>query len=164
MNPGFETSRKNTSTPRAKELIQFFGSGPSYEGTYTTTDEYRALQRVYGFHDETLPEIREPTKPDTSRMTYSQKEYALKQYEEALAASRSPKNREEIQSFLQAGSDLALMRHARNDGLRMIFWLSRYLEPGQDPVKLLISMAVASGFDVDPGDVDYMNSEEEEEL
>lgn len=65
--------------------------------------------------------------------------------------------------LIQAGNDRNLLRHATLDGQRMIAWLARYVEPGEDPVKLLIQMAAAYGMDVDPEDIDFSEEEEEEE-
>jgi hypothetical protein len=63
--------------------------------------------------------------------------------------------------LLQAGADRNLFRHAEADGLRVLAWLSRYTEPGQDPLKVLVGLAVEAGLNVDPEDCAWAEDEEE---
>lgn len=55
----------------------------------------------------------------------------------------------------QAGTDRNLIRHARCDGLRVMAFLSRFLEPGEDPVKFLARVLGDACFDVDPTDSEW---------
>jgi len=61
----------------------------------------------------------------------------------------------EDNEFTQAGTDRNVMRHAEFDGLRMVAWLAQYVEPGQDPLRTLVQLAVEAGIDVTPEDVDW---------
>lgn len=47
-----------------------------------------------------------------------------------------------------AGDIRNLMRYADIDGLRVMAFLSRYLEPGEDPVRLLQNALSDAGYDV----------------
>ncbi len=47
-----------------------------------------------------------------------------------------------------AGVTRNLFRYAQADGLRVMAFLSKYLEQGQDPVRLQQELMVEAGFDV----------------
>ena len=70
---------------------------------------------------------------------------------------------EEKDKLSQAGADCNMFRHAEHDGLRVIAWLAKYVEPGQDPLKEIVKMAVDRRYDVNPSDVIWAEEEEEEE-
>lgn len=55
----------------------------------------------------------------------------------------------------EVGADRNMLRYAAHDGLRIMAWLARSAETGEDPLKLVIRMAIDQGFDVDPEDVAY---------
>lgn len=162
-----------TATPGNKNEMALLGSGPGHRNFYPTRDQYRALKKVYGVHEETLPgPLPLPDKPDTSGMSPWQAEEALKNWERRVKDVQkfnTPKERKAAQNFNQAGADRNLFRHMEHDGLRMVAWLAKYLEPGEDPVKLLVLIASDAGFDVPPEDYGWatgeedFNSEEEEE-
>jgi len=66
--------------------------------------------------------------------------------------------------LLQAGADRNLFRHAEVDGLRIVAWFAKYLEPGEDPLRWLIQrLAEVGAYDLDPNDVEWANGEEPEE-
>jgi len=46
-----------------------------------------------------------------------------------------------------AGAVRNLMRHAEADGMRLIALMAQWLSEGQDPVKLLVSLADEAGLD-----------------
>lgn len=58
--------------------------------------------------------------------------------------------------FMQAGADRNALRHAQADGLRLLAWLARHVEPGQDPLRTLVDLACQAGWDVDPLEVDWV--------
>lgn len=62
--------------------------------------------------------------------------------------------------FHKAGSDRNLIRHAKCDGLRVIAFMSKFLEPGEDPVKVLARLASNYGFDVGCDDIDWAYDEQ----
>lgn len=57
----------------------------------------------------------------------------------------------------QAGDFRNLTRYVQEDGIRVMAFLSRYLEPGEDPVKLTQRLCIDAGFDVP----DYEEDDEE---
>lgn len=58
--------------------------------------------------------------------------------------------------ILQLGADQVMFREAELDGLRIVAWLAKYVEPGRDPMKTIVRMAIDAGFDVDPSDVEWI--------
>jgi hypothetical protein len=54
------------------------------------------------------------------------------------------------------------MRAAEHDGLRILAWLARHAEPGEDPLKLVVRMASDVGCDIDPADESWACGEESE--
>jgi len=62
---------------------------------------------------------------------------------------------DEEDPLMHAGATSNLFKHATDDGIRMVAWLSKYLPAGQDPLRTLIEMAIELGFEVDPEDVKY---------
>ena len=52
----------------------------------------------------------------------------------------------------EAGDNRNLMRRAEQDGLRMVAWIAKHCQPGEDPLRKLIRTVVDGGYDVDPAD------------
>lgn len=63
--------------------------------------------------------------------------------------------------LIQAGNNRNVIRHAEIDGLRLIAYLSQYLEPGDDPVEVLSCRLSECGYDV--GEQWESGEEEKEE-
>jgi len=53
--------------------------------------------------------------------------------------------------LLQAAADRAAFRLAQRDGLRIVAWLARESEEGDDPLRAVVRLAAANGWDM-PGD------------
>ena len=152
-----ETPNHGTaSTPRVADAMILIGSGPVYHGVTIGKDEYRAAKRLYGFVPE-QPRQRppEPTPPDVPD-TYANDD-AWRRYRDDLDAWKRWKD---PRDYYQAGADLALCRNMAVDGLRLMAWLAKHVPAGEDPVKTLVQMAVAAGFDVDPEDVEWADGAE----
>lgn len=60
-------------------------------------------------------------------------------------------------ALLRAGDTVNILRHAEADGMRLVAWISKLCEGSEDPLKVLVRMAVEAGFDVDAQDVDWAN-------
>ena len=83
--------------------------------------------------------------------------YGVKPHGEAL----TDRDRKRI-AFERVGTRNDVIRCAQRDGLRIVAWLSRYLEPGEDPLKTVIRACATYGFDV-RFDGEWAESEESEE-
>ncbi len=66
-----------------------------------------------------------------------------------------PQEKPGVRAFAQAGADRNAIRHAEADGLRLLAWIAKFAPVGEDPIKTVVQMAVAAGFDVDPEDVEW---------
>lgn len=150
------------STPSAADSIALLG-GERYEGVTVTRDERDALERLYGFDlDAAANDARE-----FERIAHAT---ALAAHKEAMAKRsrwdpplRPPiTNPDGVARFVGEGALRNLFRHAEADGLRMVAVAARYLEPGDDPVKFLLSLMDRAGMDVIE-DPDWYNDSEEED-
>ncbi len=47
----------------------------------------------------------------------------------------------------RAGAELSMLRRARVDGVRLAAMLARFLEPGQDPCRLVAAVFAEAGYD-----------------
>lgn len=68
--------------------------------------------------------------------------------------------KDETNPLMEAGMHRNMFRHVERDGLRVMAFLSKYLEPGQDPVKLVAQLCMEAGHDV-PNDYDWIYEDEE---
>ena len=64
--------------------------------------------------------------------------------------------------LIQAGHDMGVIRDAERDGKRIVAWLAKHVEPGEDPLKLVIRMAIEFGLEVEAPDVDWCGYGDEE--
>ena len=154
------------TTPLSADTMSLLGAGLSHEGVTISSDEKRALDRLYGFVPET-PRERPPPPVEPKREEFPvgfdgnlQFENARRTHKTRYAAWEKWKD---PRPFYQAGANRSVMRHAATDGLRLIAWLAKHLEPGADPLKTLVCLASADGWDVDPQDVEWAQGAEESE-
>ena len=147
---------RNHTTPAAKMSMGFFGSGPCLHGVYPSRDEFKAVQKLYGYHNEPVPPPYPPLPPpDTKDLPPWKQDRVLEEWEKRkkdLDKANTLASRTSVQKFMQAGADLGALRNAERDGLRLVFWLAKYLEAGEDPVKFLVRLMSDAGFDIDPAD------------
>lgn len=60
---------------------------------------------------------------------------------------------------IRAGNQRNLLRHAEADGLRLVAWMAKYCDPGEDPVKVLVRLFGDAGYEIDPADVNWAYGE-----
>lgn len=150
------------STPSAATSITLLG-GDRYEGVTISLDERDALQRLYGV------DTRCAAKDARAHAEASHKA-AMVEYEAAMA-KRSRWDppipvpvlqTEGAARLMVAGANRNMFRHAEADGLRMVAAVARYLAPGDDPVRFLISIMAEAGIDVQEDPDWYGGSEQDE--
>ncbi len=144
-----------TTTPQAGQMMRLLGSGGTDRSVTVTKDEFRHIQKVYGYVTEPVnqkPPAPEPPAHPGPKASYDAMGKFYKDEADYKQALKAHDRWEDPREYLQAGADRNAFRHAQVDGLRMLAWIARYIEPGQDPLKTLIQMASDSGFDVDPND------------
>jgi len=145
------------TTPEAAMLIQLLGA-QTYRDLALTTDQMRAIQKLYGFVPEKPNKKPEaPVKPERADLdTLWKYEDAMKAYEKAV---RSHEKWEDPIKLMQAGADHNALRHAQSDGLRVIAWLAQYVPAGEDPLKHVIQLAAEAGMDVSCEELEWANSD-----
>lgn len=81
-------------------------------------------------------------------------------YEEYTLRSWADLHQEalDVLSMHNTGDTRNLFRHAESDGLRLMAFLSQFVEPGEDPVRMVASALAEQGYDV------CLDEEDEEEL
>jgi hypothetical protein len=142
------------TTPAAAELINLIGPGLRLHDVTLNGDELSALRRLYGYKVE-QPAERPPKpvqKPYLPGCTSRERLVADEAYQRELGQWE---RWTDPQDMLQGGADRNMSRYAAQDGLRILAWLARHVEPGEDPLKTVIQMAIDSGWDVPPADVDF---------
>ena len=148
------------STPSAKFANELLGGGMVYQGVHWSRDEVKRLRKLYGYKVERPNEKpAPPLAPKRSEFSYdSDYRSAMRQHEIELENHKTWTDPVEL---MQAGADHNMTRYAEHDGLRIVAWLSRYTEPGEDPMKALIRLLMDSGIDMDPGDVTWAMEDDE---
>lgn len=150
------------STPSAADSIALLG-GERYESVAFSRDECSALQRLYGV--------------DTARAEREARAFAEAAHQEAMARHKAATAKRDCfdpplpaptleadskAAFAVAGAGRNLFRHAEADGLRMVAAMARFLQPGDDPVRVLVSLMADAGWDVRE-DPDWYNGDGSEE-
>jgi hypothetical protein len=146
------------TTPAAATMIALLGPGLQHEGNLLSRSEHQALAKVYGFVAE--KPSKKPAKPVLAPSEGKTQFEIEDEYQRQVA---NWERWEDPRPLLQAGASRNLVREAAHDGFRLVAWIAKYVEPGQDPLKTLIQMACDAGFDVDPADVDFAVGVEDEE-
>jgi hypothetical protein len=138
-------------------MMALIGAGYADGSVSLTNDELSRVRELYRFTVE--PPNEQPTPPiEPQRSDFPSTfafEGAHRKWKDAIQAHAKWTD---PRAFLQAGADRNAMRHAEVDGLRLLAWISRYVEPGEDPLKLLVQLTVDAGYDVDPTDVDWVDA------
>lgn len=144
------------TTPRVSSMMQLLGSGTTYKGNALSSDEFRAVKKLYGFQKE-KPGVK-PSPPKAPELKDFKSSW---EYEDAMIRHRNAISHpwQDPQSFMQAGADRNVMREAETDGLRLLAWIAKYVPKGEDPLKSLIQAVTEAGWDIDPEDVEWSQEE-----
>lgn len=140
--------QRPTATEVDQETISLLG-GRRFEGVSFTNDQYEALYRHYGFDNSHV----ERCVQDSIRASEERYEEAVKRHKEKSWQPPPEKpNHNQIrrgnEAIINGGDELAVFRAARDDGLRVMAFLSRYLEEDEDPVNLVAEALSHLGYDV----------------
>ena len=153
-----------TDIPMTATMVHLMGVGATWGSVTLSHGQIKALEKVYGFSPEKDMEnmranlhdvyVREHaaweaqmeflrTDPRGYRQKYG--------FNNQPPAEPLPAKEAILQGgvdFLRAGAMRNLMRYAERDGLRLMAFLSRYMEAGEDPVKLAAHLCIEAGYDV----------------
>jgi len=144
--------RKQTATQVDSSLIALIG-GYTWEGVNFTRDQVQSLMRFFSFDPEHTSR-RVESGLVKARDAHSKKK---REYDAALAQgmhyARDPgkfseeKYHEGSARFFDTGDERDVARCTSHEGLRVMAYLSRFLEPGEDPVRLVARGMAALGFE-----------------
>jgi hypothetical protein len=138
-----------------------------HEGVAFTSDQIKRLRKVYLFTDEFIDQqVAEGLEAHEKAVAKWQEEYDAIDSDWTRRNFRKkpePFDAEAMRRFYSTGSDRNLFRHAQRDGLRLMAFLSEFVEQGHDPVKLVVQLASEAGFDVG-SHVEWAFDEEEDEV
>ena len=159
------SDRGYCSTPSTAQTVSVCGGELRRGSVAISRDEYRSLQRVYGFVDESSRLRPEPPVEPTRKDFPADRAFddAMRQYRSAYASWEAWTD---PRPFFQAGADVSMLRYAEVDGLRIVAWLARVMRgtaPGADPLKAVVQLAIDAGWDVDPADVSWAKNDESSE-
>ena len=166
--PGEPTAA--VSTPLSWTMIQLLGSGPMWDGVTVTKTQYQHLRKAYEFDnkvtDAQVEDLRASREVQATRHAEKMEEWDARPYPasyEKPPLAPEPFDEQASRNFLTAGEDINLGCHMKRDGMRIIAYLSKWLEPGQDPMKLIVMMASDARFDVDFEDTEWADADPVEE-
>ena len=163
------TTKKGSSTvttPLSATIIELLGHDLSSGGVTLSRSESRAIKDLYGYKAEKPsnrpPEPTAPTPPGPSSGPDDAREYRrlMEKYDGAMVNWRKW---QDPLPLMQAGAARNAIRDAQVDGLRLLAWIAKYVEPGRDPLKTLVQFADEAGMPVSEEDVEWADEEEEEE-
>lgn len=137
------------STPSTATSIALLG-GARYSSVSVSLDEFSALQRLYGCDLDGAARSARIYAEDAHSSALAAHEAAMVKRDGWATAPPAPKapDADGAARFAVAGGSRNLFRHAEADGLRMVATIARFLQPGEDPVRLLVSLMADAGFDV----------------
>ena len=147
------------AAPGDTAMLALLG-GESYEGVSLTSDQMRKLADFYAFDRGFVARQIAFAQAHRARAQHDaqKKNDELRKQPGFLAAYDSHKlhpvpadltDKEiaQLKDFSQAGSARDLFREIRTDGLRLMGYLSGFLQPGQDPVQLVHELCREAGYD-----------------
>lgn len=160
-----ESHGSYVTTPMARTMIQLLGSGIVTGSVVLSKDEFKRIQKIYGYTPEKPNEKPPPpVAPKAEDFTNTngtrgyQYQQACEKHEQALKAHAKW---QDPQPLMQAGADRNTIREAETDGLRLLAWLARFVPPGTDPLVTLIQFAADAGADVASEDLDWADESED---
>lgn len=154
------------TTPLSATVIELLGHDLSSGGVVLSRSESRAITELYGYKAEKPskrpPEPTAPTPPGPSSGPDDAREYRrlMDKYDGAMVNWRKW---QDPLPLMQAGVARNAVRDAQVDGLRLLAWIAKYVEPGHDPLKTLVQFAAEAGMPVCSEDVEWADEDEEEE-
>lgn len=149
------------ATPSDATMITLLG-GMTFQGVTFTRGQAKALEKFYGYDDQKARRdasdaVKESWKLQTQKVMDRLKDPKLKDWKrnelmKQLKELQNQQSQEETvkgaAAFAEAGGVRNRWRIIQEDGLRVMAMLGRFLEPGQDPVKLVVQLMSEAGYDV----------------
>lgn len=164
----------NFDTPMTASMAKLLGIATRHESVGFSKSQDKNLRSFYGVSDEldiqtaeqTLADIQaryeeqlaewqeanklQPRTPEykAAWSAYNEKWSPQSRNRDFAVDEPKPPNGESSLPLLRAGSTVNVYRWVQRDGLRVMAFLAKYLEKGQDPVKLVAQLCIEAGYDV----------------
>ena len=155
-----------TAAP-ADEMGLAFGGGTHHQGVSLTRTQVERLYAFYGFDRKTVPERVAESKKMADEGYQSRLAEWESEYKDRLVKPKPPTkyefDAEGNAAFFDAGDRRNLFRHVVHDGLRLMAFLTPFLQKGEDPVKLVAQLCIDAEYDVGPDVVDWLEGVSEED-
>lgn len=164
--PTMKKGSSTVTTPLSATIIELLGHGLSSGAVTLSRSESRAITELYGYKaekpTERPPEPIPPKPPGPSAGPEDARTYRqLKdKYDRAIENWRKW---QDPLPLMQAGAARNALRDAQVDGLRLLAWIAKYVEPGRDPLKTLVQFAGEAGMPVCSEDSEWADDDNEEE-
>lgn len=164
--PHTEHNYSIVTTPLSATMITLMGPDLSSGGVTLTRSESRAIKDLYGYKKEKPterpPEPIPPKPPGPSAGPEDARAYRQLKDKHDGAMVNWQKWQDPL-PLMQAGAARNAIRDAQVDGLRLLAWIAKYVEPGHDPLKTLVQFATEAGMPVCSEDVEWADEDDEEE-
>lgn len=164
--PHTENNNSIVTTPLSATMIALLGPDLSSGGVVLTRSESEAIRELYGYKQEKPtkrpPEPIPPKPPGPSAGPEDARAYAqlMDKYKGAMVNWH--KWRDPL-PLMQAGAARNAIRDAQVDGLRLLAWIAKYVEPGCDPLKTLVQFAAEAGMPVSYEDTTWADDEDDDD-
>lgn len=169
--PGFP--KFIAATPDSEISISLLGAAYSTSGVKFTQSEHARLLAFYGFKESEADEcVRAAREEHEARVARAREEWEAAPAPvgtarwvpgRALPLPDPEKIKEPdyagVRQLHVEGSLRNIYRHVQRDGLRLMAAISKFLDPGEDPVRLVLGLLRDAGYDV----VDYWEDEDFED-
>lgn len=109
------------------------------------------MERLYGYDLDGWAKraAAEATEAHAEAMAeYEERRRKARGWEAERLRPPKPADPEGAAYFQRGGDSMHMLRHAEADGVRMVALIARYVEPGDDPVRLLARLLMDAGYDV----------------
>lgn len=162
---GFGGGGMRAATKSDACTISLLGGRSHSAGVTLTRDQWARLGKFYTYdlaaEGPPTPLPTEPAKPAPDADYYKRQDYetAMRAWRHACA-NHSPQG---AHKFALAGAERNLDRHVAADGVRLMAFLSGFLEDGQDPVALVAQLLAGAGYDTQGAESDSEPDEDEDE-
>ena len=153
-----------TSTAGSADMVSLLGGTSLYGVTFTKT-ELRNVSDFYGVDPEQSKALADAGHAEALEAAAVAMAKPKRYSWESSTSVKVPteKDRKAVETFLDAGTNLATLRQATIEGLRLMAYLSHFLQAGEDPVALVHNMCRDAGYDTtrtgfrepDEGDEEY---------
>lgn len=143
--PGFP--RCVVATPSDASMLVL--GGHEYTGVSFTRDQHRRLMAFYGYSEaETGRAVEEARAAHEARLAAARAKAETASPWEARTPLPQPFEADSVRRLFVEGAAVNIYRRVARDGLRLMAFLSSFVERGEDPVRFVARLCADAGLDV----------------